>query len=58
VLWNAIRQLGDIEKMLITLHLEDYSNEEISSILGITKNNVAVKLHRIRQHLEKMIING
>jgi len=58
VLWNAIKQLGDIEKMLITLHLEDYSNDEISSILGITKNNVAVKLHRIRQQLEKMIMNG
>jgi RNA polymerase sigma-70 factor (ECF subfamily) len=58
LLWNAIKKLGDIDKTLISLHLEDYSNEEISEILGISKNHVAVKLHRIRQQLEKQLLNG
>lgn len=58
MLWHAIRSLHDLDKTIITLHLEDYSNEEIAEIIGITKNNVAVKLHRIRQQLEKKISNG
>ena len=47
----VIRQLGEIERMLITLHLDAYSNEEIAHISGMTKNNVAVKLHRIKSQL-------
>ncbi|MCA6075517.1 RNA polymerase sigma factor [Fulvivirga sedimenti] len=57
LLWNAIKKLGDIDKTLISLHLEDYSNDEITEILGISKNHVAVKLHRIRQQLEKQLSN-
>ena len=53
----AIRQLGEVEKSIITLHLEDYTNEEISDIIGISKNNVAVKIHRIKDHLKKKL-NG
>lgn len=47
----AIRQLNDIDKTIITLHLEDYDNGEIAEITGLSKNNVAVKLHRIKDTL-------
>lgn len=51
----AIKQLGAVEKSIITLHLEDYNNEEISEILGISKNNVAVKIHRIKDELKRKL---
>ncbi|MGB3183904.1 MAG: RNA polymerase sigma factor [Cyclobacteriaceae bacterium] len=50
-LMMAIRQLNDIDKTIITLHLEDYDNGEIAGITGLSKNNVAVKLHRIKDEL-------
>ncbi len=46
MLYNAIMNLPEIERMIITLHLDGYENEEIAEITGLTKNNVAVKLHR------------
>lgn len=54
-LYIAIRQLPEIERMIITLHLDGYDNEEIASIAGLTKNNVAVKIHRTKESLTKML---
>lgn len=51
----AIRQLPETDRALISLHLEGYVNEDISEIIGISKNNVAVKLHRIKEHLLKTL---
>jgi RNA polymerase sigma-70 factor (ECF subfamily) len=55
LLFRAIKLLNDVDKTIITLHLDDYSNEEISEITGLTKNNVAVKLHRIKSQLTKQL---
>ncbi|RED93870.1 RNA polymerase sigma factor [Marinoscillum furvescens] len=55
LLMRAIRQLSDINKTIITLHLEDFDNGEIAEILGMTPNNVGVKLHRIKQQLSKKL---
>jgi RNA polymerase sigma-70 factor (ECF subfamily) len=46
MLYQAIFELNEIDRMIITLHLDGYENEEIAEITGLTKNNVAVKLHR------------
>jgi RNA polymerase sigma-70 factor, ECF subfamily len=51
----AIRSLSEIDRMIITLHLDGYDNEEIAEISGLTKNNIAVKLHRIREALTKKV---
>ena len=56
-LYHAIRELGDIDRMIVTLHLDGYANEEIAEIAGLTKNNIAVKLHRIKETLTKKL-NG
>ncbi len=48
---NNIRQFNDAEKLIIMLHLDGYSNEEIALIAGISKNHTAVKLHRIKEKL-------
>jgi RNA polymerase sigma factor (sigma-70 family) len=55
MLYQAIMELQEIERMIISLHLDGYENEEIASITGLTKNNVAVKLHRAKAIvIEKM----
>jgi RNA polymerase sigma-70 factor (ECF subfamily) len=46
-----IRQFNDAEKLIIMLHLDGYSNEDIALIAGISKNHTAVKLHRIKEKL-------
>ena len=54
-LYYAIRQLNEVDRMIITLHLDGYNNEEIAEISGLTKNNAAVKLHRIKDGLIKTL---
>lgn len=54
-LYAAIRQLPEIDRMIISLHLDGYENEEIAEITGLTKNNTAVKLHRIKDILIKKL---
>ncbi|MBN8578707.1 MAG: sigma-70 family RNA polymerase sigma factor [Cytophagales bacterium] len=52
-LYQAIRELPEVDRMIVTLHLDGYDNEEIAEITGLTKNNTAVKLHRIKDVLIK-----
>ncbi len=54
-LYVAIRELNEVDRMIITLHLEGYENEEIADMTGLTKNNTAVKLHRIKETLTKSL---
>lgn len=39
---------------MILLWLEERSYEEIAQIIGISKNNVGVRLNRIKDKLKKM----
>ena len=54
-LYNAIRSLGEIDRMIITLRLDGYSNEEIADIAGLTAGNIGVKLYRIRATLSNIL---
>lgn len=54
-LYRGIRQLAEIDRSIILLHLDGFSNDEISEINGFSKNNVAVKLHRIKQQLTTIL---
>lgn len=54
-LYRAIEQLSEIERAIILLYLEEHSYDEISQIMGITSNNVGVKLNRIKVKLKKKI---
>jgi RNA polymerase sigma-70 factor (ECF subfamily) len=53
-LLQVIRRLNEIDRAIITMHLDGYENGEISDVLGITTNNVTVKLHRIKQKLSSL----
>lgn len=54
-LYQAIRALNEVDRMLITLHLDGYDHDEIAAVAGITKNHVAVKLHLIKNSLIKTL---
>ena len=53
-LYQMINRLGQLEKSIILLYLEEKSYEEISEITGLTVTNVATKLNRIKDKLKKM----
>lgn len=53
-LYRMINSLGQLERALILLWLEERSYQEIADIIGISKNNVAVRLNRIREKLKTM----
>lgn len=54
-LYVAISTLNDLEKALIHLYLDDVPYAEIASIIGITENNVGVKLNRIKTKLKALL---
>lgn len=51
----AIRQLGEIEKAMIMMALEEIPYDEIAETIGITQNNVRVRMNRIREKLRKLM---
>lgn len=55
LLYQAISKLNRIDKAIILLWLEEKDYEEIASIMGTSKNNVSVKLVRIKRKLEKLV---
>ena len=54
-LYNAIKKLDPIEKSMITMHLDGFSNPEIAEFFGITVNHCNVKLFRIREKLANIL---
>ena len=57
-LYQMINRLGQLDKSLILLYLDDNSYEEISEITGLTITNVATRLSRIKDKLRKMNKEG
>ncbi|MCC8188268.1 MAG: sigma-70 family RNA polymerase sigma factor [Bacteroides sp.] len=53
-LYRLINQLGQLDKSIILLYLEEKSYEEIAEITGLSVTNVATKLNRIKQKLRNM----
>ncbi len=45
---NCIKKLNDADKAVTTLYLEELSYKEIADITGLSENNVAVKIRRIK----------
>ena len=54
-LQRAIRQLTEIERAMIMMALEEITYEEIAETIGITQNNVRVRMNRIREKLRKLM---
>ena len=54
-LYAAIRQLSEVDRGVILLHLEEKSHQEIADITGTNANNVGVRIHRIKERLRRLI---
>lgn len=52
---DAIRALPHGRRQVMLLHLEGLDHAEIAEVLGITPNNVGVRLHRARAELRRRL---
>jgi RNA polymerase sigma-70 factor (ECF subfamily) len=55
LMYGAIKELGDIEKALVFLYLEDKNYTEIAETLGISEVNARVKMNRIKNKLKNVL---
>ncbi|WP_298427334.1 RNA polymerase sigma factor [uncultured Kordia sp.] len=54
-LYKAISSLKEIDRIIMSLVLEDISYKEIADITGISVSNVGVRINRIKKALAKKI---
>ena len=47
-MYSLIKRLNKVDRMFILLWLDEKSYDEIAEITGTNRNNVAIKLHRIK----------
>ncbi len=52
-MYTSINELSAIDKALVMLYMEDYNYNEMGEMMGITANNVAVKMNRIKLKLKE-----
>lgn len=56
-LYVAISRLPEVDKAIVMLYLEDKSYEEMEDILGISANNLRVKMNRVKEKLRQLTKN-
>ena len=56
LLQRFIASLGELDKALVILYLEERSYKEIAEILGLTETNVATKLSRIKGRMKQRFL--
>ncbi len=54
-LYDAIRQLSEVDRAVILLYLEEKSYQEIADIIGTNPNNIGVRIKRIKERLKKLL---
>lgn len=54
LLRNRIQRLQPFDRAIVLLWLESMSYDEIASIVGISAQNVGVRLYRIKEQLKRM----
>jgi RNA polymerase sigma-70 factor, ECF subfamily len=50
-LYQCINELKELDRVIISLELEDIRQAEIAAIVGISEANVRVRIHRIKEKL-------
>lgn len=53
-MYRLISRLNRLEKAIILLWLDEHSYEEIAEITGLSRNNIASKLKRIKEKLNEL----
>jgi len=54
-LYDAIRQLSEVDRAVILLYLDEKSYSEIGEIIGTNPNNVGVRINRIKDRLRRLL---
>lgn len=54
-LYQTISQLPEIDRLLISLYLEEVKQAEIAQITGLSETNVRVRIHRIKSALAQQM---
>jgi RNA polymerase sigma factor (sigma-70 family) len=57
-LYRAIGSLNDIDRLIITMVLDDLDYEEIAKVVGIQETNLRVRIHRIKGKLKEKMEHG
>lgn len=55
---KCVKTLNEVDKAIVALYLEELPYREISTILGVSENNIAVKVKRIKSKLLICINKG
>lgn len=53
-LYELIGCLGDLDRAVVMLWLDERSYDEIAAITGLSRSNIASRLHRIRAKLARL----
>ena len=53
LLYQYIAELAEIDRIVISLELEEVKQSEIAKITGLSESNIRVKIHRIKERLTK-----
>lgn len=56
-LHELIAQQPEPDRTIVTMHLEGYEYKEIGHKIGMTKNNVGIRLMRIKEKLREQMNN-
>jgi RNA polymerase sigma-70 factor (ECF subfamily) len=54
-LYEAIRKLPKVDTSIVLMHLDDLPYAEMAEILGISENNLGVKLNRAKKQLAQLL---
>ena len=54
-LYAAIDRLDSVDRMLVTMYLDNRSYSAMAEVIGISESNVGVKLHRIKRALARSL---
>lgn len=53
LLYRFISELPEVDRIIISLELEDVKQVEIANIVGLSPTNIRVKIHRIKEKLTR-----
>jgi RNA polymerase sigma factor (sigma-70 family) len=54
-MYRAIQQLEEMDRLIISLVLEDLSYQQIADVVGLSVSHVGVKINRIKGRLQKLM---
>lgn len=52
---ECINELGTLDRLIISMVLEDLSYKEIAEVTGLTVSNIGVRINRIKKELLKLM---